>query len=440
MGDLVIRAEGLSKRYRIGAHPRAYRTLRESMVDAAGAPLRWAGAAMRGKLRDQASENEIWALRDVWFEVRQGEVLGVIGRNGAGKSTLLKILSKITEPSDGRVRVAGRVGSLLEVGTGFHPELTGRENIFLNGAILGMRRDEILKRFDAIVDFSEVERFIDTPVKHYSSGMYLRLAFAVAAHLDPEILLVDEVLAVGDIRFQQKCLGKMETVGREGRTVLFVSHNMPAILRLCERAILLDEGRVVADGPAQPIVARYLNMDQTVQETTAEVEWPTVGDAPGEDGVRLKALRLRGSAGAPQAEFDVREPIDVEIQFWVLTEAPNVVPMFRVYNEHGVCVFASAPTHDVLFAGRSRAPGTYTARCRIPADFMAEGAYALEIAVRTLFPRRFFVPRVKLLNFRVHDRGMGDSVKGEYRGVWPGTVAPVFDWQSDYSSRIEPAE
>jgi len=394
---------------------------------------------MRGRLRGAAAENGFWALRDVWFEVRQGEVLGVIGRNGAGKSTLLKILSKITEPSDGRVRVAGRVGSLLEVGTGFHPELTGRENIFLNGAILGMRREEILGRFDAIVDFSEVERFIDTPVKHYSSGMYLRLAFAVAAHLDPEILLVDEVLAVGDIRFQQKCLGKMETVGREGRTVLFVSHNMPAILRLCERAIMLDEGRIVADGPAQPIVQRYLNLDQVVQETTAEVEWPSVADAPGEEGVRLKALRLRSSSGVPQAEFDVREPIEVEIQFWILAEAPNVVPMFRVYNEHGVCVFSGAPTHDGLFAGRSRAPGTYTARCRIPGDFMAEGTYSLEIAVRTLFPRRFFVPRVKLLNFRVHDRGMGDSVKGEYRGVWPGTVAPVFEWQSDYSPRIEPA-
>jgi lipopolysaccharide transport system ATP-binding protein len=437
MGDLVIRAEGLSKRYRIGAHPRAYRTLRESVVEAAGAPLRWAGAAMRGQLRGAAGENEIWALRDVWFEVHQGEVLGLIGRNGAGKSTLLKILSKITEPSAGRVRVAGRVGSLLEVGTGFHPELTGRENIFLNGAILGMRREEILKRFDAIVDFSEVERFIDTPVKHYSSGMYLRLAFAVAAHLDPEILLVDEVLAVGDIRFQQKCLGKMETVGREGRTVLFVSHNMPAILRLCERTILIDEGKVVADGSSTSIVARYLNLDQTAFARGAEVRWASPESAPGDEFVRLKRLRVLDGAGSEQSEFDVRDAIDIEIQFWVLREAPNVVPMLRLYNEHGECVFASAPTRDAAFASRARSGGTYTTCCRIPPNLMAEGFFSVELAMRTLYPRRFFLPGVKLLSFRVNDRGTGDSVKGEYRGQWPGAVAPLLEWRTEVSSRIE---
>jgi len=437
MGNLVIRAEGLSKRYRIGAHPRAYRTLRESLVEAAGAPLRWAGAAVRGKLRGQAGENEIWALRDVWFEVHQGEVLGVIGRNGAGKSTLLKILSKITEPSDGRVRLSGRIGSLLEVGTGFHPELTGRENIFLNGAILGMRREEIFKRFDAIVDFSEVERFIDTPVKHYSSGMYLRLAFAVAAHLDPEILLVDEVLAVGDIRFQQKCLGKMETVGREGRTVLFVSHNMPAILRLCERTILLDEGRVVADGGSTSIVARYLNLDQTAVEGDTHVHWATPEGAPGDELVRLRGLRLLNREGQEQAQFDVGEAIDIEVQFWVLREAPNVVPMLRLYNEHGECVFASAPTRDPVFGERARTLGTYTTRCRIPSNLMAEGFFSVELALRTLYPRRFFLPGVKLLSFRVNDRGSGDSVKGEYRGQWPGAVAPLLEWSTVVSSQIE---
>jgi lipopolysaccharide transport system ATP-binding protein len=315
--------------------------------------------------------------------------------------------------------------------------LTGRENIYLNGAILGMRREEIDRRFDEIVAFSEVEEFMDTPVKRYSSGMYLRLAFAVAAYLDPEILLVDEVLAVGDQRFQQKCLGKMEKAGGGGRTVMFVSHNMPAVARLCERTVLLDKGEVIADGPTGTVVARYLNLDEDLRQPGASVSWPDPSGAPGTEEVRLKRIQLLGPQGTPQSEFEARDPVEIEVQFWVLRETANVVPMIRVYNEDRLCVFGSAPTRDPILAARSRQVGTYTARCRIPSLFMAEGFYSIELPLRPLYPRRFFLPGVKLLSLRIVDSGGENSVRGEYRGLWPGVVAPALDWRSDYLSRIE---
>jgi lipopolysaccharide transport system ATP-binding protein len=293
MSDLAIQVHALSKQYRIGAlqgthrHNRVkfqYSTLRDTLTDLVRAPLRRVSQRLRGQAHETAGpETSIWALRDASFDIRQGEVVGIIGRNGAGKSTLLKVMSRITEPTDGWVDLYGRVGSLLEVGTGFHPELTGRENIYLNGTILGMRRQEVERKFDEIVDFSEVEKFIDTPVKNYSSGMYLRLAFAVAAHLEPEILMVDEVLAVGDVRFQKKCMNKVQSVGQAGRTVLFVSHNMPAITRLCQRTILLDEGRIIADGPSPQVVGAYLNAGLG---TSAAREWDDPARAPGGEVVR----------------------------------------------------------------------------------------------------------------------------------------------------------
>jgi ABC-type polysaccharide/polyol phosphate transport system ATPase subunit len=273
MNDTAIIVENLSKCYRIGAREEGYKTFRETIIDVVSAPIR-NFRRLRGLTEfeqnspsrstpstENGSSDVIWALRDVSFEVEEGVVLGIIGRNGAGKSTLLKILSRITDPSRGDVKIYGRVSSLLEVGTGFHPELTGRENIYLNGAILGMRKSEIHRKFDEIVDFAEIEKFIDTPVKRYSSGMYVRLAFAVAAHLEPEIMVVDEVLAVGDVEFQKKCLGKMQAVGKEGRTIIFVSHNMAAISKLCQRAILLDGGRILADGSTDLVVGRYLGQD-----------------------------------------------------------------------------------------------------------------------------------------------------------------------------------
>jgi len=256
MSDVAIRVENLSKQYRIGGPQERYKTIRESLTQAARAPFRRLSAVLRGQ-SSVVSNETIWALKGVSFEVKRGEVVGVIGRNGAGKTTLLKILSRITEPTEGRVRLRGRVGSLLEVGTGFHPELTGRENIYLNGAILGMKREEIERKFDEMVAFAEIEKFIDTPVKHYSSGMYVRLAFAVAAHLEPEILLVDEVLAVGDAAFQKKCLGKMGDVANEGRTVILVSHNMAAILTMCTRSLLLRQGRLEKMADTATVVQQY---------------------------------------------------------------------------------------------------------------------------------------------------------------------------------------
>lgn len=286
MMDNVIRVEGLGKRYRLGAKQEPYRTIRESLRDAGRAAVRTLTGRGRSS-RIDASDQAFWALRSVNFEVGRGEVVGVIGRNGAGKSTLLKILSRITEPTEGQAVLRGRIGSLLEVGTGFHPELTGRENIFLNGAILGMRRAEIASRFDAIVSFAEVEKFLDTQVKFYSSGMYLRLAFAVAAHLDPEILLVDEVLAVGDAEFQRKCLTRMGEVAQEGRTILFVSHNMAAIERLCSKAIVVEDGRIAYEGEPRAAIQHYLSH----AGTTAGKELQAPERRPGRGRVRFSRVR-----------------------------------------------------------------------------------------------------------------------------------------------------
>jgi lipopolysaccharide transport system ATP-binding protein len=292
MSDVAIRVDNLSKQYRIGGPQASYKTIRETLVGAARAPFRRLASVARGQSSADTHET-LWALKDVSFEVKHGEVLGIIGRNGAGKSTLLKILSRITAPTEGTVDLYGRVGSLLEVGTGFHPELTGRENIYLNGAILGMTRAEIERRFDEIVDFAEIERFLDTPVKHYSSGMYVRLAFSVAAHLEPEILLVDEVLAVGDAGFQKKCLGKMGEVARQGRTVFFVSHNMNAISELCERVLLIEGGRIQLDGAAEGAVAEYLNRQRMEFSGETVTSWDlTQRPRPFFEAIRVNGATL----------------------------------------------------------------------------------------------------------------------------------------------------
>lgn len=288
MSDVAIRVEGLGKLYRLGKRER-YRTLRDTLVDSLTAPFR----RLRSGTSSTGEIETIWALKDVSFEVKRGEVVGVIGRNGAGKSTLLKILSRITEPTEGEAEIHGRVGSLLEVGTGFHPELTGRENVYLNGAILGMRRAEIAKKFDEIVAFAEVEKFLDTPVKHYSSGMYVRLAFAVAAHLETEVLVVDEVLAVGDQRFQEKCLHKIGEVGRQGRTILFVSHSMPSIQRLCKRVVVLDKGRVHMNAATTEAVAEYLSGDRgSTYAAATPSKGPTISTASVEERGRSLVLSV----------------------------------------------------------------------------------------------------------------------------------------------------
>jgi lipopolysaccharide transport system ATP-binding protein len=297
--DIAITVDNLSKHYRLGSPSERADSLRDAIWSATVGITRFIHRTIAREQPPAAErQQDIWALQNVSFEVHAGEVLGIVGPNGAGKSTLLKILSRIIEPTEGRVQMVGRVGSLLEVGTGFHPDLTGRENVYLNGAILGMRKTEIDRKLDEIVEFAEVSRFIDTPVKHYSSGMYLRLAFAVGAHLETEILLVDEVLAVGDARFQEKCLDKMREVGRHGRTVLFVSHNLLAVKRLCERAILVDAGKIWKDGPSEDVVSAYLNAGR---DTAARREWPDDANAPGRGVVRLRAVRARWrTAGLPR--------------------------------------------------------------------------------------------------------------------------------------------
>jgi len=321
MSTPAIQVDGLGKRYRLGEH-HSLGSLRESLTNR----LR-----SLGRRRPEAEAASIWALRDVSFEVEQGEAIGIIGRNGAGKSTLLKVLSRITEPTEGRAVIRGRVGSLLEVGTGFHPELTGRENIFLNGAILGMTREETRRQFDDIVAFAEVERFLDTPVKRYSSGMYLRLAFAVAAHLEPEILLVDEVLAVGDLAFQRRCLGRMKSVTSEGRTVLFVSHNLAAIRNLCSRAVLLEQGRVTAIGPVDDVIDHYVR--QSMGEAEAIHDLPPAGDGQPATGLRIT---VSTPGGEPRMEFRIGELWMIRFEFAISRRLEHVAASMGLMTFEGV--------------------------------------------------------------------------------------------------------
>jgi lipopolysaccharide transport system ATP-binding protein len=421
----VIRVEGLSKAYRIV--PGKVSTpagLRESL-SVAGNEL-WKRMT-RGTNGERQKEVEFWALRDVSFDVAQGEIVGIIGRNGAGKSTLLKILSRITEPTSGRAVLEGRVASLLEVGTGFHGDLTGRENIFLNGAILGMRRAEILKKFDEIVAFSEVEQFIDTPVKRYSSGMYMRLAFAVAAHLEPEILAVDEVLAVGDAAFQKKCLGKMSDVSRAGRTVLFVSHNLAAVTGLCSRAILLSEGRLAKDGAIAGVVEEYVSLGR---HDAAEVEWKSAEEMPGNDRIRMRSVRVRQTA-SEDGLIQIDEPIDVEICYRILVDGLRVTTSIHLLDHVGSVVLASAnfrsgtPAPDPGWGHPVRA-GDFVARCRIAANFLNEGTYRLNVIILTDVTKiEAFAKEV--VSFATHD---GGTMRKEYYGGWLGVVRPKLEWRT----------
>jgi lipopolysaccharide transport system ATP-binding protein len=429
MSKIAVRVENISKKYYIGRRQQAYRTLREALADAFVAPFRRAGKLLRGQATGAAGLDEtIWALRNVSVEIERGEVVGIIGRNGAGKSTLLKILSRITEPTEGYADIHGRVGSLLEVGTGFHNELSGRENVYLNGAILGMKRAEIDRKFDEIIAFAEVERFIDTPVKHYSSGMYLRLAFAVAAHLEPEILLVDEVLAVGDARFQKKCLSKMQDVGHQGRTVLFVSHNMPAITRLCERVILLDEGGVLEDGPSHQVVSAYLNAGLG---TTAAREWPDLAKAPGDDVVRLRAVRVRTEDGRITDAVDIRRPVAIEMEYQVLQPDHLLMPYYNVFNQEGLRLF-TAIDQDPAWQRRPRPTGRYKSTVWIPGNLLAEGTLFMGPAMRTKEPMiRHFNVR-EAIAFQVIDSLDGDSARGDWAGGLGGVVRPMLKWETQF--------
>lgn len=424
MNPAAIRCENLSKLYQIGEREN-YQALRDTIAHALRAPWRRL-RRIADRRADPATKDDscLWALKEVSFSVGHGEVVGIIGRNGAGKSTLLKILARITEPSAGFAEIHGRIGSLLEVGTGFHQELTGRENIYFNGSILGMKRSEIQRQFDEIVQFAEVGRFIDTPVKHYSSGMYMRLAFAVAAHLQPEILLVDEVLAVGDAVFQRKCLNKMQEVGEQGRTVFFVSHNMPAVIRLCPRTILLDEGHVLHDGPSHRVVSTYL---RSGLGTTAMREWIDPDRAPGNDIVRLHAVRVVSEEGKTTESVDIRRSVGIEMDFEVLKPGCILTPSYQFVNEEGLIVFA-ADDQDPEWRRRPRLPGRQLSTAWIPGNFLSEGTLIVSASVRTLTSHtvHFFEPDV--VAFHVMDSLDGDSVRGDYAGSIPGVIRPLLQW------------
>jgi lipopolysaccharide transport system ATP-binding protein len=437
MSDTVITVENLSKKYTIPPQNGRHRDdgLRHLLQDAALAPWRWLRKAigLNGangnsnshlpaprSLLPASSREDFWALRDINLKVKQGEVVGIIGRNGAGKSTLLKILSRITEPTAGQVRIKGRVASLLEVGTGFHPELTGRENIFLNGAILGMTRAEIRRKFDEIVAFAEVEKFLEMPVKRYSSGMYVRLAFAVAAHLEPEILIVDEVLAVGDAAFQKKCLGKMSVVATGGRTVLFVSHQIAAVTRLCKQVLWLNDGRVKAYGRADLTCSHYLANGSSV---SARRVWTDRQAAPGDDWVRLECVQLLVN-GEPTDSIDIRSAIDISVTYHVLKNGKVLIPNIHFYADDGTLIFIS---HDWYSGWRTKPKplGRYQTTFMVPGNFFSEGRVIVKVAIGTYRPFEVHLEEPDVLAFTVVDAMEGETSRGDYAGPLPGVVRPL---------------
>jgi lipopolysaccharide transport system ATP-binding protein len=412
MSDSVIKVCSLGKQYRIGGAAKPYKTIRESITDTVMSPLRKIRQGFQTTDGDDTA-NSFWALKDVNFEVNRGEVVGIIGRNGAGKSTLLKILSRITEPTEGQVEIDGRVGSLLEVGTGFHPELTGRENIYLNGAILGMKRAEVARKFDEIVAFAETEKFLDTPVKFYSSGMYTRLAFAVAAHLEPEILIVDEVLAVGDAQFQKKCMGKMGEVAKHGRTVLFVSHNMTAVSGLCSRVIWLSNGRVCMSGPSARIVSEYLSKGAALG---AEQVWES-GSEPGNDEVKLRRVAVAPMDPSTGDLITVDTPIQLDVEYLNLSPSARLNVSVVVSTVEGVAIFNTVSQPDVF----SR--GLIHCGFKIPGGFLNDGPHY----VRVLIVRDEATVLLDLqdaVRFDVQDIQRG----GAWHGKWLGATRPRFDW------------
>jgi lipopolysaccharide transport system ATP-binding protein len=414
MSSPVIHLNGIGKKYSLHATPSA-------LTVAHGAAVSLARTLLGRKRVAAAETGEFWALRDINLDIQEGDVVGIVGRNGAGKSTLLKILSQITAPTTGHAEIRGRIGSLLEVGTGFNPELSGRENILLSAAILGMKPNEVRQDFDKIVDFSGVERFIDMPVKHYSSGMYMRLAFAVAAHLRHEILLIDEVLAVGDASFQQKCVGKISDEARSGRTVLFVSHNMPAILSLCTRAILLQEGRLVQAGSPEEIVDAYLGH---MRNLIADREWPDPAHGPGNHMFRIKSVRIVDESRTVRPRLANDQPWYLEIDYWNLIDDSKLGTTLAIYDSVGNCVFGSLSNLEPNWHGKPRPRGVYRSRVRIPGDLMKEGHYRVAVLLWSQGYTDIF--RLdEAVEFEIFDSG---RLRGDYFGGWEGAVHPRLDW------------
>jgi homopolymeric O-antigen transport system ATP-binding protein len=438
--QLAIKVDNIGKRYRIGVKENQSDSIIGIFLDLLKSPLRnYRRYRSLYKFNEVASdidlgknnrdETIVWALKDVSFEIKKGEVVGIIGRNGAGKSTLLKVLCKITDPSVGVAKIRGRVSSLLEVGTGFHPELTGRENVYLNGTILGMTKREVSQKFDEIVEFADVGKFIDTPVKRYSSGMRVRLGFAVAAYLEPEILIIDEVLAVGDATFQKKCLNKMQNVGQRGRTVLFVSHNMSAVTRLCDRTILLDEGRLIDDGPSTKVVKTYLNSGFG---TMAAREWNDIEKAPTGDAARLRAVRIKNKDGEISDAVNICERVALEMDYEVFDSGYELMPFFHVFNEEGIEVF---DVHDTSpeWRDRNRPAGHYRSTAWIPGNLLAEGTLYISAGLVTLHPyhRQFF--EHSAVGFQVVEDFGSETARGKFAGKMTGIIRPLLEWQTEYN-------
>ncbi|MCD4802976.1 MAG: ABC transporter ATP-binding protein [Anaerolineales bacterium] len=425
MSNIAIAVENLSKRYRIGYEQQARDTFAEVL-------LAWVTRPIKNyrRLRELTNfkdenyhdpENVIWALKDISFAVERGEIIGVIGKNGAGKSTLLKILSRITHPTSGVISLNGRVSSLLEVGTGFHPELTGRDNVYLNGTILGMTKDEIDKKFDEIVDFSGVSKFIDTPVKFYSSGMGVRLAFSVAAHLEPEILLIDEVLSVGDAMFQKKSLGKMQEVSRKGRTVLFVSHNMGAVRALCSRALLIEDGKLKKQGPVDDVINEYLaNKDVS---TTGLLEW-NQSNAPQSEEIVFLGIKTNSNSGEVKSTFAIDEPFEIVIQYKIIEEVRNLRLYLKFRNSLGEAVFTTLED-SAIQKGFVRKPGKYSATCKIPPNLLNNLSYLIYVGFDSP-GSKVLVPGTDYLEVDIIDTSDGYRYA---KGTFDGPVRPEFNWE-----------
>jgi lipopolysaccharide transport system ATP-binding protein len=423
MPNLSIEVDNIGKRYRLGEYAGSgmyrYGALREKFASALKAPVRL--CARPGKPQVTACDGEIWALRGVSFGVKEGETLGLIGSNGAGKSTLLKVLSRITEPTEGSARIRGRVGSLLEVGTGFHPELTGRENIYLSGAILGMNRDYIRRKFDGIVGFAGIERFVDTPVKRYSSGMWVRLGFAVAAHLEPEILLVDEVLAVGDAVFQRRCVGKIGDVAKEGRTVIFVSHNMGAVARLCGRCLWLDNGRLEMSGEPGMVISRYLSSKGGM---SAEYSMAQSSKAPRNGRFALRAVRVKDRDGNAQASIDARHDCFIEIEYQLVGPIPGLRVGYRLLASDGSVLLSSTDRDGGRRTEADCLPGVYVSRCTIPGGLLNRGRYSISLGID--------IPKVESILFIDNIVSFDIEIAGDLGGTRSdnrlGFICPHLPW------------
>jgi len=423
MKDISIRVENLSKKYTIASAKYRSDSLREQVTNSLK-------SLFRSSAHAQARDDAFWALKDISFEIKQGEIVGIIGQNGAGKSTLLKILSRITVPTSGKAEIYGRVGSLLEVGTGFHPELTGRENVYLSGAVIGMKKDEIRRHFDSIVDFAEIEKFLEVPVKRYSSGMYVRLAFAVAAHLEPEILLVDEVLSVGDAAFQKKCLAKIGEASKNGRTVLFISHNMVAVNSLCGRVIWIQGGRIAEDGATAQIVTDYLSKTEK-GEGRSEEKWTDMRAAPGNEQVRIRRVSVKRRDNLQDGPLTMETPFQVEVECWNLAAGAQLHITLHLYTAEGLIAFTTGSLNE-----RPLPEGVFRSVCYFPANLLNSGLH------------RFVVLVVKDTSNVIysHESGVSFDIidtrqrQGTWFGREPGVVQPTLQWTTEYLGKAPAAE